>query len=243
MIEIVDFELRADNCHLAGDGAPSVFGIVTSTDCLSMYDFLTLSPLDFEELIRDLLQAELNVRLESFGPGPDQGIDFRHSTGGRGIIVQAKHYGRSGPKELLRATRMENDNVIALGPAVRRYILATSVSLSPALKNRIVAEMPDTPLDVEDIFGLEDLNNLLARHSEVERQHFKLWLSSTTILERILRSGVYNRTQTEMALIRDMVPRFVQNRSLIEAEAILSDAGVVRHGFETRGCACSGGQG
>jgi len=42
-----------------------------------MYDFRTLSPLDFEELVRDLLQAELQIRLESFSPGRDQGIDFR----------------------------------------------------------------------------------------------------------------------------------------------------------------------
>jgi Restriction endonuclease len=202
-------------------------GSPTSADCKSMYDFLTLSPLDFEELIRDLLQAELNVRLESFGPGPDQGIDFRHSTGGRGIIVQAKHYGRSGTKKLVGAARIENGNVIILRSDVRRYILATSVSLSPALKNRIVAVMPDTPLDAYDIFGLEDLNNLLIRHPEVERQHFKLWLSSVPILERILKSGVYNRTQTEMDVIRDMVPRFVQNRSLVEAEAILADSGSV----------------
>ena len=85
--------------------------------------------------------------------------------------------------------------------------------------------MPDTPLVAEDIFGLEDLNNLLSRYAQVERQHFKLWLSSITILERILKSGVYNRTQTEMAAIREMVPRFVQNRSLIEAEAILAYSG------------------
>ena len=45
-----------------------------------MYDFLPLSPLDFEELVRDLLQAELNIRLESFGPGTDKGIDFRMAT-------------------------------------------------------------------------------------------------------------------------------------------------------------------
>jgi hypothetical protein len=120
---------------------------------------------------------------------------------------------------------LENDKVVALLPAVRRYILATSVSLSPALKTRIVAEMPDTPLDVDDILGLEDLNNLLGRHADVERQHFKLWLSSTTVLERILRSGVYNRTQTEMDVIRGMIPRFVPNRSLAEAEAILAEKG------------------
>jgi hypothetical protein len=53
--------------------------IVDSTVCWAphkMYDFRTLSPIDFEELVRDLLQAELHVRMESFGPGPDLGIDF-----------------------------------------------------------------------------------------------------------------------------------------------------------------------
>jgi Restriction endonuclease len=59
-----------------------------------MYDFSSLSPLDFEELVRDLLQVELGLRFESFGPGPDRGIDFRCAVGD-GLIVQAKHYGRS----------------------------------------------------------------------------------------------------------------------------------------------------
>jgi len=42
-----------------------------------MYDFRTLSPIDFELLVRDLLQAELGITMESFGPGKDGGIDFR----------------------------------------------------------------------------------------------------------------------------------------------------------------------
>ncbi|MBE8335767.1 restriction endonuclease, partial [Leptospira borgpetersenii] len=56
------------------------------------YDFRTLSPLDFEDLVRDLLQAEEGMRLESFGPGADQGIDFRFASGAGAVIVQAKHY-------------------------------------------------------------------------------------------------------------------------------------------------------
>ena len=56
--------------------------------------------------------------------------------------------------------------------------------------------MPDAPLALPDLLGREDLNNLLRKHTEVEQKHFKLWLSSTSILERILRSGIYNRTQT-----------------------------------------------
>ena len=40
---------------------------------MSRYDFQTLSPLDFEELVRDLLQAEFGLLFESFGPGRDLG--------------------------------------------------------------------------------------------------------------------------------------------------------------------------
>lgn len=38
-----------------------------------MYDFRTLSPIDFELLVRDLLQAEFSITMESFGPGKDGG--------------------------------------------------------------------------------------------------------------------------------------------------------------------------
>jgi len=37
------------------------------------YTFHTLSPIDFENIVRDLLQAELSVRLESFKAGRVKG--------------------------------------------------------------------------------------------------------------------------------------------------------------------------
>jgi hypothetical protein len=189
-----------------------------------MYDFRTLSPLDFEELVRDLLQAELGVRLESFSPGPDQGIDLRFAAG-EGAVLQAKHYVLSGFAALLRACRSENAKVAALRPA--RYLVATSVPLSPKQKSRIREAMPAAPLVEADIFGQSDLDNLLGRHPQIERKHFKLWLSSTSVLERILHSGVYNRTETEMGLIKAMVSRFVNNGSVPAAEAILAKSGAL----------------
>ncbi|RQQ59947.1 restriction endonuclease [Burkholderia stagnalis] len=57
-----------------------------------MYDFRTLSPIDFELLVRDLLQAELGITMESFGPGKDGGIDFRFSMADQDVVVQAKHH-------------------------------------------------------------------------------------------------------------------------------------------------------
>jgi hypothetical protein len=103
-------------------------------------DFHNLSPLDFEDLVRDLLQAEFDIILESFGPGRDKGIDCRYSQGAHSIIVQAKHYLRSGKNKLLATLRMENAKVTKLNPS--RYIVATSVSMTADFKDKIIAAMP-----------------------------------------------------------------------------------------------------
>ena len=190
-----------------------------------MYDFRTLSPLDFEELVRDLLQAEFGLLFESFGPGRDLGIDFRFARARGSAIVQAKHYPESGSAALLHVARKENEKVAKLKPV--RYLLATSASLSPPLKGKLQAAMPAAPLADADILGREDLNNLLGRHPHIEKKHFKLWLASTAVLERILHSGVYNRTQAEMEIIKKMVPKFVHNESVPQAEAILKKYGAL----------------
>lgn len=190
-----------------------------------MYDFRTLSPLDFEELVRDLLQAEFGLLFESFGPGRDLGIDFRFATAEGSAVVQAKHYADARADALVRTARAENDKVARLKPA--RYIFATSASLTPMLKGKLQDAMPAAPLEPQDILGRADLNNLLGRHSDIHKKHFKLWLASTEVLERILHSGVYNRTQAEMDVIKAMVPKFVQNDSVSEAEAILQKNGAL----------------
>lgn len=190
-----------------------------------MYDFRTLSPIDFELLIRDLLQAELGITMESFGPGKDGGIDFRFAMGDKDVVVQAKHYVAGGPRSLLRATVKEDSKVLKLTPS--RYILVTSLSLTPELKRKIIQAMPSTPVSARDVIGREDLNNFLGQHPHILRQHFKLWLTSTVVLERIMHSAVYNRTEAELDRIRQLVPKFVHNASVADAEAILVDRGVL----------------
>lgn len=192
---------------------------------LSHYDFRTLSPLDFEELVRDLLQAEFGLLFESFGPGKDLGIDFRFATGVGGAVVQAKHYAESGFDALLAATKREDAKVKRLNPP--RYLLVTSVSLNPMKKAKLKAALASTPIPPNDIYGSEDINNLLGRHPGIEKKHFKLWLASAAVLDRIIHSGVYNRTQAEMDEIRAVVPKFVHNDSVPQAQAILEKAGVL----------------
>ena len=54
-----------------------------------------LSYIDFEELCRDLAYAETGERFSAFGPGPDGGVDGRHSKGSQATVLQCKHYYRS----------------------------------------------------------------------------------------------------------------------------------------------------
>ncbi|QKG65766.1 restriction endonuclease [Pseudomonas sp. B14-6] len=190
-----------------------------------MHDFRQLSPFDFENLVRDLLQEEIKLRIESFGPGKDGGVDFRFAKAGKTTVIQVKHYVDTPPKALVRAAAKEDEKVARLKPD--RYILATSAGLTPALKDKLIAAMPNAPLTRDDVLGREDINNLLERNPKVLRQHFKLWLTHTATLERIVHSGVYNRTDAELELIKNLVPRFVQNRSVEQAEAILESRGAL----------------
>src|SRR5204863_3689121 len=110
------------------------------------YDFTaSLSPLDFELLSKDLLEAELHIRLENFSEGRDKGIDLRYSSpkddhritfdalmqpkgAPPQLIVQCKRYSTyASLKSELK--NKELAKIRQLQPA--RYILTTSVSLSP----------------------------------------------------------------------------------------------------------------
>jgi hypothetical protein len=187
------------------------------------YTFQTLSHIDFENLVRDLLQSELSIRLESFKTGKDLGIDLRYSKcNAQPLIVQAKHYAGTGFRALLsHLKRKEKAKIDRLQPA--RYLLATSIPLSPANKDTLRKALSPHVKGSEDIYGREDLNNLLGLFPEIERQHFKLWLSSTTVLEEVLHSRILNQTRITLQDIRDNARLYVANESYNRALEVLKD--------------------
>ncbi len=187
------------------------------------YAFHTLSPIDFENLVRDLIQAELSIRLETFKTGRDGGIDLRYSEAdGMSLIVQAKHFVDTGFRGLLSHLRSkERVKIEKLQPD--RYLLATSVPLSPANKNHLKEELSPFVKGPEDVYGKDDLNNLLGLFPDVERQHFKLWLSSITVLEEVLHSRIINQTRITLHDIRDKARLYVANQSFNKALDILKN--------------------
>jgi hypothetical protein len=150
------------------------------------YDFTTLSPEDFEHLVADLLAHDWGVTVETFKSGKDRGIDLRHTSvleGPRTTIVQCKRYAPHKFTDLVRAVKMEKRKIDALRPD--RYVLVTSVPLSPGNKDDLMSELQPWCRSTGDIYGASEVNRLLRKFPDVERGHFKLWISSTAVLERV----------------------------------------------------------
>ncbi|HTM81908.1 restriction endonuclease [Asticcacaulis sp.] len=183
------------------------------------YDFHTLSHVDFEDLTRDLLQASEGIVLQSFKVGRDRGVDLRYAVGSENWIVQCKHLRKSGYAALVREVRREVPKIECMNPAPSRYTLATSVELSDANKEELAKILG--MMGTRDILGANDLNNLLDLHEEIQRRHYKLWLSSTTVMQRVLHNAQAMQTDFEFRRIIREVPRFVQTAAYGQASELL----------------------
>ena len=183
------------------------------------YDFLILQYNEFEHLTRDLLQKKENVFVESFTPGKDGGVDLRFAkVKGENTIVQAKRM--KDYASLKRALLKEVAKVKTLNP--HRYIISTSVGLTPENKTEIQTLFNSYIQTTEDILGRDDLNNLLGQNPDVEKQYYKLWLGSTVVLEDILNKRINNWSAIEMEAIRREVSTYVMNKSFDDALDILT---------------------
>lgn len=152
------------------------------------YDLSKLSPVEFEALSRDLVGRATATRFEAFPEGRDEGIDGRFVSGPDRIIFQAKHLERSGYSALKSTMRRERTVIDRLAPS--RYILATSVPLSPARKKALGALIGPAMLTTGDMFGADDLQALLREHSDLVREYPSLWLASGVVLKELLDASL-----------------------------------------------------
>ncbi|MFL0583697.1 restriction endonuclease [Solibacillus silvestris] len=177
---------------------------------MANYDFDVLSPDEFELFSKDLLEVELRIKLENFKAGKDGGIDLRHApTKDKNTIVQCKRYKSfSGLKSNLIK---EVSKVEKLNPD--KYILTTSVSLSPLQKSEIMTLFKGFIKSPGDIYGREQLQSILQNNATIERKHYKLWLSSTNVLRTILHNEIYNRSKYTESQLKEKIRLFVPNES------------------------------
>lgn len=179
------------------------------------YDFRNLlSAFEFECFSRDLINAHWGLDLSSFAEGRDGGIDLRYTSNkGKTVIVQAKRY-KDFP-ELKAKLIKEAEKVKKLNP--ERYMISTTVDLTAENKKYIIALFNPYIKNERDILGKQDLNKILAFHSDIEQRYYKLWLASTSVLFNILKKDIINWTSFERQEIEDTVKTYVMNDSFEEA--------------------------
>ncbi len=189
---------------------------------MSDYSFESLNDKEFEELVRDLLQAEFQIFLQSFGRGRDDGIDLRYSGHHEGeLMVQVKHYAESGYSKLISNLRSsEKPKLEKLSP--KRYILATSVKLSPKNKDSIKDAFEPYIINTQDVLGFDDLNNLLRKHPSVAEANYKLWITSSAVFDRLLNNAIIGRSEFYAKKIKREISLFVHTHNLDRANKMLS---------------------
>ncbi|TKB23852.1 hypothetical protein FCL47_20440 [Desulfopila sp. IMCC35006] len=176
---------------------------------MNEYDFTKLNDKEFESLSVDLLSKTENKRIERFKPGKDGGVDGRFfAANGNEVVIQCKHWARSGLQALVRHIKNEELNKIKkLNPS--RYILVTSIELSRNNKRIIKKMLSPFVIAENDILGKEDLNDLLSQYPEIEQKHYKLWLSSISVLRSLLNNAIIGRSTFKLEEIRDFTPKYV----------------------------------
>ena len=168
------------------------------------YDFSTLNDKEFENLTIDLISRDRGKRFERFKAGCDGGIDGRYyREDEKEEIIQCKHYLKTGFKGLISSLKYkyknsgknEADKVKILNPD--KYIFVTSLPLSASNKQKIKEIFePYIKLD-NDIYGQEDLNDLLKAYPDIEENHSQLWISSTNVLKRVITDAIKDKNDVE----------------------------------------------
>jgi hypothetical protein len=138
------------------------------------FDLGRLTDFDFELLCKDIFEDLLKVRLEIFSPGRDDGVDLRHMKDGQNaVIVQCKHWSRSGRATLIRhVEKKEAPKVKRLAPD--RYILATTAELTKPGKDRLSKALSPYMVSPGDCFGSHDIISILSSRPEIVRRHLRL---------------------------------------------------------------------
>jgi GTPase SAR1 family protein len=188
------------------------------------YDFMTLSPEDFEALSADLLSKALGVSLQQYKAGSDGGIDLRFALTKQGtgdLVVQCKRYSPKAFAQLLRSLQAEIPKLEKIKPS--RYIVSTSVELSPNNKQQILELLQPWVLFTNDIFGASELNSILRDNPAIERAYFKLWISSTAVMEQAIHAQIFAQTDSHIDEILRKASRMVIHAGVNRALDFLND--------------------
>ena len=191
---------------------------------MSNFTFQNLSPFDFEMLCKEIIEYKTNKEFEAFTIGKDGGTDLRCIEKTKTIIVQCKHYEKTGYNGLKATLKKEKKSVTILNPS--KYIIMTSVGLTPNNKKELKSLLSPYIKKTSDIIGATEINDILNRNESIVRHHFKLWMISAGVLEQILNKSIYKRSEINKESIAHNISIYVKNSFYNKALKILEEKSI-----------------
>ncbi|MFJ4029528.1 restriction endonuclease [Paenarthrobacter sp. NPDC089989] len=193
---------------------------------VSDYDFRALSPIDFEVFVRDLVNAHLGLEMVTFAIGPDGGIDLRDSKANNlPSIAQCKHRPAASKGALTAAAAKEAEKLKDTRMAL--YLFITSAAVSPEAEEEIRAELAYLDAGEIQVWHRGKINEVLFKNPRVEESHFKLWLSSSNALRRLIRGSEWKRSEELVRRVVERARLYVHTSAYGQALKILEDTDAV----------------
>jgi len=186
-----------------------------------MFNFMNIDEIEFEEICKQILEKKTGKTFRVFGRGADGGIDIQANDDKR-IIGQAKLYLRTSQADTINKIKKEIARI--KNKDIEQYYIFIGREMSPQNIQIIYEELKPFLKSKEDIFTIKEINELLSmeEYSDIIRQHIKLWLCSTNILDQINNRNIFIDCEILLDNIQEDVKLFVQTELYKICQEILS---------------------
>ena len=132
------------------------------------------------------MQVKTGRQLHVFARGRDGGVDLTDDSNKHNIVVQVKHYEKSGFTALKNNLEKEIEKVEKLDP--EQYFVCVSQSLTDSNVNTIYQMFSDYMESTNNILTLDDIDSFLhnPENIQIARNHTNLWLESGMTMQLLL---------------------------------------------------------
>ncbi|MFR4351185.1 MAG: ATP-binding protein [Roseburia sp.] len=150
-----------------------------------MYQYGNLSDFEFELLCRDIMERKIGCSLRCFAPGRDGGVDITETKLSGCHMVQVKHYIDSSYSTLLSSLKKELPKVKQ--KQTKHYYVCCGKKLTAQNISEIYQLFSGYMDDAEAVVDLMEIDSFLHKkeNADILERHYKLWMESTNVLERL----------------------------------------------------------
>ena len=182
-----------------------------------MLNYSNLNDNEFEYLCQDIMSRKLNKKLRMFATGRDGGIDLTDDVNMLETIIQVKHYMKTNIAGLINSLKKELHKLKKISP--KNYYVCCSKELTAGNIKEIYNIFSEYMRSDSQIITLIEIDNFLKdeNNKDILRKHYKLWLSSTGILDQIYNNNIFIDSEVLLYDIKNQVKLFVNTSAYEKA--------------------------